>query len=138
MSGRRLVRQPDGRWTRGYRKTLRRLFRRAPAEMPDWRLAVLIPEPWALRAPGAGATGFVGVTVEPDPISGPLAVATGKNLEWVLTQMGKFLLSIAAGAERIISANLQREAETRGQQIVLTPGMAMFPISLRSTLKVTA
>lgn len=130
MSGRALHRQPDGRLTVGARKTMRRVLdRRAPHDMPDWRVAVLLPEVYCLGAPGAGATAFTGVSVEPDPVSGPLAVATGKGLEWCCQQIALFLLSISQGEERILSAVVTRGADSpsRSQQIVLDGREALFP-----------
>lgn len=120
------------------RKTFKRRAQRRPHEMPDYRLTVLIPEPWCLGAPGCGAPGFAGITVEPDQISGPLAVATGKGLEWCMTQLGRFLLSIAGGDERILSASVMRDGECFGQPIAITPGVAEFPRRSRKTLRVTA
>jgi hypothetical protein len=120
------------------RKTFKRHPHRQPHQMPDYRLCVLIPEPWTLRAPGAGAAGFPGITVEPDILTGPLAVASGKGLEWCMTQLGRFLLSIAAGDERIMTGALSREGVMRSQQIVVTDGLVEFPLGERSTLKVTA
>lgn len=106
--------------------------------MPAYRLTALLPDAWALRAPGDGATGVIGVTVEHDPISGLMAVATGKDLGWVAAQMATFLLAAAAGDERIIMLTAKREGEADQYfPVALTPWLAAVRLSNTRTVKVT-
>lgn len=134
MSGRVRVTLADGRRVTGFRKTMNRRFRRPSKDMPPWRLAILLPEALSLVSPGN--TSVIGVTIEPDPISGPLAVIEHRNIEWMYQQMGKFLLAISDGSDRILTAVLMREDDQRSQQVVITPDSVEFPRNTMSTITV--
>lgn len=100
-----------------------RASRTPPHLQDDWRITLLLPERY-LVAPGATAIG--GVTVEPDPFSGPLVVVTAKGLEWCLRQLGRFLIDVA-NDERIMTAVVTRGATTYEQQVCVIPGSVEFP-----------
>lgn len=125
MSGRTWNRRPDGRWVQGFRKTDRRNPRR-PAPDAPWRMVLMIPPAWALRAPGAGATGFAGISIAPHA-TGPLAIGTGPDPERLCRRMGVFLLSVAHGAECVLGAGLTHEHESQEQEVVVMPGRVEFP-----------
>jgi hypothetical protein len=118
-----------------WRKTLTIRRRRAPGDMPPFRVSVLLPERW-LVAPGD--TGITGVKVEIEQISGALAVAEHRDLEWACRQLGKFLLRIATGTERILTAVVTRDGVQQSQQIVVGPDTVEFPRRGRTTWQVAS
>lgn len=134
MSGRARVTLADGRRVTGYRKTLSIRRRRAPGDMPPFRVVVLLPEKWLVTP---GETRVAGVSVEPDPISGPLAVIEHRDLEWACRQLGRFLLKVA-NDERILSATVLRDGVQQVQQIVVNPECVEFPRGTKATWRVPA
>lgn len=122
-----------GALTEDGRKTHRRNPRKPPSEAP-YRVAVLLPPRWLVPP---GRTGTIGVMVEPDPISGPLAVVEHRDLEWACRQMAKFLLSVS-NDERIITASVVRDGVSRTQQIVIGYDGAAMPRGSAKTWWVTA
>jgi hypothetical protein len=123
----------DGLARRDGRKTARQHIRRSLAEMPDWRVTMLLPSVYLVSE---GRTGIAGVFVEPDPISGPLAVVTAKGLEWCLTQLGKFLAAVAPASDDIRTVLIARGDYRRGQPVVISPDSVEFPQRGGTTIKV--
>lgn len=130
----RVLKEELGADYRPGRKTTRRRQRRLPDKIYPYRVTVLLPERWLVSP---GASGVIGVSVEPDPISGPLAVIEHRDLEWACRQLATFLLAIASD-ERILTANVERDGVTTTQQIVLTPEGALMPRGTKPTWQVPA
>jgi hypothetical protein len=124
MSSRARHLQPDGRWTTGARKTQRRNDRGAPADLPDWRVTMLVPDQILVSV---GPSGVNSVEIEYDPFSGSLAVVEGKSLEWCLRQVGEFLMAATKGMDRLMTAIIARGEYRREQTVVLQPDSVEFP-----------
>lgn len=102
-----MAQRPDGSWTKGYRKTDRRIEnRREPEEMPDWRMTFRLPSHIAF-AVSPGVACMSGVIAKED---GRVEIV-GRNRDWVVEQAAKFLAGIAAKQEFTVSGTLWRSDE---------------------------
>lgn len=115
MSGRVGVRLSDGRFVRGYRKTLARRAPRTPPHLRQaWELSLILP---------GDDMRFFGVSDGPTPVmcvearragSSWQIVAVGRHREFVATQMVRWLKSMAPDYARPLNATLHRPADKDG------------------------
>lgn len=115
MSGRRRVTLSDGRHVIGYRKTLARRAPRTPPHLRQaWELSLIVPD-GDMRFFGLpeGPTGILCVELRRAGASFQ-AVSSGKNREFVVTQMVKWLRSVAPDYVRPLNATIHRPADPGG------------------------
>lgn len=106
MSGRVRHTLSDGRVVRGYRKTLTRRARRA--DLPDWRIALLLPTALSFTLRPGYLSGIAGA--EATPLGN--IVITDKRKKFVLDQVGRVLRRLApSGLVDPLSAVLERDDE---------------------------
>lgn len=115
MSGRTRVTLADGRRVTGYRKTLARRAPRTPAHLREaWQLSLILPDD-DMRFFGLanGQSDVMGVAIERIAATFKV-VASGKNREWVVTQLVKWLRLRARDYPRPLNATLFRPGDQDG------------------------
>lgn len=114
MPGRTRVTLADGRRVTGYRKTLARRTPRTPAHLrEDWQLTLTLPDDDMRFLCFPGPTVVMGVAIV--RIGSTFqAVAIGKNREWTVAQLVKWLRLVAMDYPRPLNATLFRPGDQDG------------------------